>query len=248
MSLYCFIHVGKCGGTSIRVALKSKYPTGFASVNDYEMSNYAGPVNIEWYHCHKPRVDDKLSYYICLRNPIDRFVSAFNWIYYRVITPTYEPRLHKGYVKRNPTVEDFALYDNDVNKMAEQMYDEDGTLNEKINGIIMGPLCEETGNFRGNQLSWNVTYYLEELLKSETKFVSVIAFPTLNEDVKHHFGVELDHCKKRQVGNTILSKTGYRNLRRYLDSDFRCIEDLYQKGCMTEKQFNDLNVCYSAPP
>lgn len=253
MQSYYFIHVGKCGGTSIRTAMFSKeilkHPTGLVSDDEYEMLKHtAGPDNITWCHCHKPDLSHALPYYVCLRNPIDRFVSAFNWVYYRVITPTYEPRLHKGYVRRNPTVEEFAFYDNDVNKMAEQLYDNDGSLNEKAYSIIMGPLKDDLGNFRGNQISWNINFYLEELLKSEIKITGVIAFPTLEEDAKHHFGIELGYFKKNQVGNKTLSELGYKNLRRYLDSDFRCIQAIYDQGGMTEKQFNDLNVCYSASP
>lgn len=242
MQSHYFIHVGKCGGTSIRTALFSKEmlkrPTGLVSDDEYEMLKHtAGPANITWCHCHKPDLSDTLPYYVCLRNPIDRFVSAFNWVYYRVITPTYEPRLHKSYVKHHPTVEDFAFYDNDVNKMAEQLYDNDGALNEKACSII-----------RRNQMSWNINFYLEELLKSGIKITGVIAFPTLEEDAKHHFGVELGYFKKNQLGNKTLSKLGYKNLRKYLDGDFRCIQVIYDQGGMTEKQFNDLNVCYSAPP
>ena len=248
-----FIHIGKCGGTSIRAALVSKlflkHPTGYISERDYNLTRFVAPLYMEWFHCDRVHTRSNLSHYVCLRNPIDRFVSAFNWIYYRVSTPTYEPNLHKEYVERNPTVEDFALYDNDVNNMAEQLYDDDGVLNEKAHSIIMGPPGDDLGNFRGNQLSWNITYYMEELVNSSTtKFAGVIAFPTLNEDAKHHFGIELRHFKKNKVGNKTLSKLGYKNLRRYLDSDFRCIKAIYDQGGMTEKQFNDLNVCYSAPP
>ena len=237
-----FIHIGKCGGSSIRAALVSKqllkHPTGYISEKDYNLTRSLLPLDIEWIHCNRTYIDDRLSNYVCLRNPIDRFVSAFNWIYYRVTTPTYAPNLYKCYVNCHPTVEDFAFYDNDVNKMAEQLYDDDGTLNEKAHAIITGPPM-------GNQMSWDITFYLEELVNSEIEFVGVIAFPTLNEDTKHHLGIELGHFKKNQVGNKTLSETGYRNLRRYLDTDFQCIEVLYKKGYMTEKQFNDLNVCYS---
>jgi hypothetical protein len=247
-----FIHIGKCGGSSIRAALVSKqllkHPTGYISEKDYKLTRFMPPLDIVWTFCNRIHIGDRFSNYVCLRNPIDRFVSAFNWIYYRVTTPTYEPVLHKHYVNHNPTVEDFAVYDNDVNKMAEQLYDDDGTLNEKAHAIITGSPDKETENFRGNQLSWDITFYLEELVNSEIEFMGVIAFPTLNEDAKHHFGIELGHFKKNQMGNKKLSETGYRNLRRYLDTDFRCIEVLYKRGYMTEKQFNDLNVCYSAPP
>lgn len=236
MQSFYFIHVGKCGGTSIRTALSSKEL----------LKHTVEPVNITWCHCRKPELIDTLPYYVCLRNPIDRFVSAFNWIYYRVITPTYEPTLHKRYVTRNPSVEDFAFYDNDVNKMAEQLYDNDGALNEKAHNITMARGRDKLGKF-GGQMSWDITFYLEELLKSEIKITGVIAFPTLEEDAKHHFGIELGCFKKNQLGNKTLSKLGYKNLRRYLDNDFKCIKAIYDQGGMTEKQFNDLNVCYSAP-
>lgn len=55
-----FIHVGKCGGTSIcRSFFESK-------------------IGIREYHLKKPPLDESQMYFICIRDPTKRFVSAFN--------------------------------------------------------------------------------------------------------------------------------------------------------------------------
>jgi hypothetical protein len=68
-----FIHVGKCAGTSIRDSLLNLIPTGFTL---HEM------------HCRdaNSRIaeivendDGEIEYVICTRDPVARFISAFNW-------------------------------------------------------------------------------------------------------------------------------------------------------------------------
>lgn len=68
-----FIHVGKCAGTSIRDALLDVLPDGYTI---HEM------------HCRDAnrRILDvvendnrRIQYVICARDPVARFVSAFNW-------------------------------------------------------------------------------------------------------------------------------------------------------------------------
>jgi len=55
-----FIHVGKCGGTSIVEFYKSKgYP-------------------LQQYHLRKPPILEQANYILWIRDPIKRFVSAFN--------------------------------------------------------------------------------------------------------------------------------------------------------------------------
>lgn len=55
-----FIHVGKCGGTSI-------------------MHHFlASGIDIDEHHMSKPIIGDRVWYFIWIRDPLSRFVSAFN--------------------------------------------------------------------------------------------------------------------------------------------------------------------------
>lgn len=56
-----FIHIGKCGGTSIRYQFRE-----------------AG-VNLRQFHLEKPLWNSTSWYFFWIRNPIKRFVSAFNY-------------------------------------------------------------------------------------------------------------------------------------------------------------------------
>ena len=56
------IHIGKTGGSTITEVLKMHYP------------------NLKEYHCHWNRdYKPNEKYIIWIRNPISRFVSAFNY-------------------------------------------------------------------------------------------------------------------------------------------------------------------------
>ena len=62
-----FIHIGKCGGSSVIEELKRK--------------------NIKFIEKHvgKVKFRNNKKYYIIIRNPISRFVSAFDWRYKLVV-------------------------------------------------------------------------------------------------------------------------------------------------------------------
>ena len=55
------IHIGKCGGGSLKQELKKKN-------KDFKAC-----------HCKKPIIEEKFKYIILIRDPINRFISAFNW-------------------------------------------------------------------------------------------------------------------------------------------------------------------------
>lgn len=61
------VHVGKCGGTSIKAAVgKSDLLSGMFNEIIYD-------------HFQKVKYSQEHAYLLIIRNPIDRAVSAFNW-------------------------------------------------------------------------------------------------------------------------------------------------------------------------
>lgn len=68
-----FVHVGKCAGESIIQALQSHLPDSFLL---FEMHVYDANVRIREIVSAAP---SDLIYVVASRNPVDRYVSAFNW-------------------------------------------------------------------------------------------------------------------------------------------------------------------------
>jgi hypothetical protein len=68
-----FIHVGKCAGTSIRNALLDVLPDGYVV---HEM--HCGDANRRILDVVE-NDNRRIQYVICARDPVARFVSAFNW-------------------------------------------------------------------------------------------------------------------------------------------------------------------------
>lgn len=58
-----FIHIGKCGGSSL-----SRY-----------LCEHSGVRHVVKAHCAKPLWRSEMDYVTCVRSPLSRFVSAFNW-------------------------------------------------------------------------------------------------------------------------------------------------------------------------
>jgi hypothetical protein len=62
---FTFIHVGKCGGTSV--------------ISTLQENN----IKHEVIHCRPVKCDHTKKYILLLRNPVDRFISSFYWRKYK---------------------------------------------------------------------------------------------------------------------------------------------------------------------
>jgi len=201
------IHISRCGGTVIRKTLK-KYNIEFTTI-----------------HIQKVKFKENKKYIIVLRNPISRFISAFNWRYKTII-------LDKTKYKTPKTREYTILKKyNDVNNLAENIesYNDDPTM-EYLHHIYE-----------------DINYYLSDFIrdcKSEN-ILGVITQENLNEDFKKLFKIDIDINVKSKINDSSLSKTisnlGYKLLKEYLWKDYRCIKKLYNMNCLTEKQYEVLS-------
>jgi hypothetical protein len=70
------IHIGKCGGTSLYDYVKLLKTNAIESHNT-NTSNLL--TNISFIHVTKPKYNASNNYIILIRNPIQRFISAFKW-------------------------------------------------------------------------------------------------------------------------------------------------------------------------
>ena len=106
MDKFILIHIGKSGGTSVRNILCEK---------QYKFSIK---------HLGWVRFNPSEKYIIVLRNPISRFISAFNWRYHLVCDTKIQQFRFKG-------EKELLDHYKTINALAEDLYKFNGKL--KIN-------------------------------------------------------------------------------------------------------------------
>ena len=202
------IHIGKCGGSSVIEELKKK------EINFFE--KHVGEVTYR----------RKKKYIIVVRNPISRFVSAFNWRYKLVVEDGTQKDLYQG---EKALLEKYS----DINTLAENIYDEKGNL----------VLDFKKDEFYIHHIKEDIDFYLGDFLKKckKKQIVAVLATETLSEDLSTHFNITLKSHLKKNKKKTDLSNLAVSNLIKYLEKDYACIEKLNDMGVLTEKQYEKLS-------
>ncbi len=203
-----FVHIGKCGGSSVIEEFK-KHGLKF-------QEKHVGGLKFR----------RQKQYGIIIRNPISRFVSAFNWRYLLVVEKQEQKDLFKG------EYELLKKY-KDVNNLAEHIYDENGNL----------VLDFKHEDYYIHHITEDIHFYLEELLKKGSKkhISYVLATETLSEDLKAQFNINLTSHLKKNKKQIKLSELALNNLVKYLEKDFECIETLNAMGLLTDKQYQNLS-------
>lgn len=194
-----FIHIGKCGGSTLRTVIKHKYEIHLQRV---KFSN-----------------DDK--YFISLRNPIDRFISAF---YYR----KNEFLSGRGGKYNLNESKIFNSVDN-VYDFTENLFDYNI---ENVNGVA--------------HIGESISYYLSPIITKLNKKNVTNIFTThfLDEELKkvvpdYKRKVLKDNSKNKP--NKKLSELSIKNLNKFLEKDFKIIDELYKKDLLTDKQYEILS-------
>ncbi|RSK40703.1 sulfotransferase family 2 domain-containing protein [Mangrovimonas spongiae] len=202
------IHIGKCGGSSV-----------IEELNKRDLKFFEKHVGEVTYRRNK-------KYIIVIRNPISRFVSAFNWRYKLVVEDGTQKDLYLG---EKELLEKYS----DINNLAENIYDEEGNL----------VLDFKNDEFYIHHLKEDIDFYLADFLKKckKKQIVAVLATETLSEDLKTHFNITLKSHLKKNKKKTDLSNLAVNNLIQYLEKDYDCIEKLNNMGVLTEKQYQKLS-------
>ena len=103
------IHIGKCGGTSLKQAIKESEKLKITKV----------------VHVDKPIFIQNKNYYIVARDPISRCISSFNWRYKLVVTDQIQKHRFKG---EYDVLKKYQI----LNHLVEKLYDKEGNLNSEI--------------------------------------------------------------------------------------------------------------------
>ena len=197
------IHIGKCGGTTVDSILAQ---------NNIRHENI---------HVKKPVFNSNDKYLIIIRNPIDRFISAFNWRYKLSVLDKIQGN---RFLNEKNTLTKY----NCVNNFAENIanFDENKTYIHHIHE--------------------NINFYLYDFLKicKKENIIGIVTQENLEYDMKQIFNISSDNIhknKNKTVTDKYLSKIGYDLLKQHLRKDYECIHKLFAMGCLTQKQYDILS-------
>lgn len=197
------IHIGKCGGSSLRTAIQQSDKLRVTDV----------------IHVTKPVFLKNKNYYIVARDPISRCMSAFNWRYKLVVVDQSQKDRFKG------EYEILKKYET-LNNISEKLYDTSGNLHleaasefEKIHH-----LHERISFYLKDFLVKCPHTRIKGVLMQETLNHDIEKHFGVNSNK-----IGQEKRNKRDTGND-LSSLGKQNLVRYLHDDYNCLFHLYSLG------------------
>lgn len=213
-----FIHVGKCGGSTIEHLLAE---SPLVSQNYYSV--------IESHVCGVT-LDTDCDYLFCLRNPISRAISAYEWRKKLVVidTPPSQISRFRGEMQVLNHYESFSNF-------SERLYRPNGLLNQEV-----------ARDFElVHHLRESISFYLSPLIPilSTKNVYGIICQETLSDDCQKLLGVDsVGHSFRknnlRKESALTLSCQATFNLKRYLVEDYICLTRLWSLGILSDDQFN----------
>jgi hypothetical protein len=207
MTPFTLIHVGKCGGTSVNHFF-NKHRVVFKNV-----------------HVMKPQYTPNAKYVLLLRNPVQRFQSAFYWRQHLVsITKEQKHRFPGEYAlfQRYATVQDYITEPPPSSAYIHHIHE-------------------------------NLTYYLGDLLTriKPDQILGVICLETIDEDMQRVFpelaaawqSDSFHSFKNPSTGPKLqVGTVPYQQLKQLLAADYACIDKLHMLGVLTPKQYKLLSA------
>ena len=213
-----FVHIGKCGGSTVEKLLSSS-PVVSEKYSSFFESHINGVV-----------VDQNCDYLFCLRNPIDRAFSAFEWRKKLVL----EDRSHDQ-VRRFPGERKVLRKYQSLGVMARSLYRSDGRLDQAV-----------ARDFHAvHHLRESIAFYCNPLLGVLTpgNIFGVVCQETLASDCAEQLGVDVLRLRERSNASKRciekdLDATAVSNLKRFLVEDYQCIAALWSLGALSDQRFS----------
>lgn len=231
---YTFIHVPKSGGTSIDILLNSHLKTNYTKIHLESI---------------KPDLNEK--YIIWIRNPITRFVSAFNF----VIKHINEPFIYK-YIKKDFNFKKIFNKFKNANDMAEKIYSDKSVLKLLSNDTSKNPMCiiQRWWSSKYN----NKYFYPEDIFKGISWYLDNNFLINYHQNIifcgqVEHMEEDINElCKLLNIKNTYqpyninniklskyLSPLAIKNLRKFYLNDYKCLEKLVDYGLLSKKRLEE---------
>lgn len=216
---FIFVHAGKCGGSTIEKLLKNNN------------------IKYEIIHCRTCDFNKNKKYLILLRNPVERFVSAFYWRKYLVEE-----------LRPNPEQKKFFKKYKSINDLCEELYIDkadsfDKILNQETHQDIQK---KYHGKSHPTHLAMGLDFYLNSFIGqcSKEHIVDVICTETLNYDMLKSFNIK--NNKKREKDNRKrkekISDENRLHLKKYLKKDYEVIDYFHNIGVLNKDKYNFLSI------
>ena len=210
-TFFTFIHIGKCGGSTIRQVLKQN------SINHNSI------------HCEKAIYNPNSKYLIALRNPVERFISAFCWRKYLIKNPEY-PEAQKQFFKQYKSVDD----------LCSKLYKKNDGLNPEVDREI-----NRIHKYRSPaHYGMGIDYYIGDFVKKckTNNIIGIICAETLEYDIKNLFRINCKlHKKNNSENKEEVTNESRSILKKYLHKDYEVIEKLNDLNLLSKKQYMTLS-------
>ena len=213
-----FIHVGKCGGSTISKLL---------DVSPVLLNRYS---SVYESHIGGVVIDSECDYLLCLRNPIARALSAFEWRKKLVLGDAHPNQVHR-FSGEASVLESYGS----LNNLARYLYSADGVLQQSV-----------ARDFELiHHLRESISFYLDPLVGvlHRTNVFGVICQETLVKDCREILNVDASSVFERRNESRSLSVSDldpivFVNLKRYLIQDYSCLSKLWSLGILDDKKFS----------
>ena len=249
-----FIHIGKCGGTFLQRCLNiSEYHdhNGFGLIPKITNPSLGGlAYNISDY------------FIIWIRNPINRFVSAFNYSYsvvtsdvsifkteteinkFNSIFPiAYKRKFKTGYAYCKP-YDSHVKFFKSANQLAESLTSDNLIYKKKAHWLMNCP-CEHIRN--------SIGWYLQNgdfIKKYIKKIVFVGCLENMGKDLIKlekilNTKFNKNHWNRKNTSklSKILSPLAIKNIKDfYKNTDYKALKVLFDYGFINKKIYNDYQV------
>lgn len=198
------VHVGKCGGGTVASELR------------------AANFRFEHFHSRRPMAAPGIRYLILARDPVARFVSAFNWRKHLCINGTLLRPQFDGPLSelRHRAEREFLFRFEDANSLAEQL----GT--QGIHEVTAASSLLALIGHVPQGFDWYLSHLLEQIKANQ--IAGVICTERLPDDFEHLFGFspkqEIHRTESSQP--TRISKEGRANLIREFHREYAVLHKL----------------------
>ena len=212
-----FVHVGKCGGSTIAKLLSVSRVVADRYSSVYE-SHVDGVV-----------IDSECDYLFCLRNPVSRALSAFEWRKKLVLEDARPNQIHRFSGEAN-VLQSYGSLSN----LARSLYGPDGCLQQHV-----------ARDFNlVHHLRESISFYLNPLMGvlDSSNVLGVICQEALVEDSREILNVDASSVferrnESRSSSVADLDPIVLNNLKRYLSQDYSCLSQLWSLGILDDEKF-----------
>lgn len=198
------VHVGKCGGGSIASELRA---AGF---------------RFEHFHMQRPVAHPETRYLILARDPVARFVSAFNWRKHLYSTGVLPRANSTGPLSelRHRAEREFLFQFETANTLAEQL-GADGTTKVSSASLLLALINHVPQGF-----DWYLGHLLEQIEPGQ--IAGVICTESLSGDFEHLFGFlpKQEIHRLNSSASTQVSEEGRANLAKEFHREYALLNKL----------------------